>query len=143
MRKLLHVAARREYSRWAVGRLAGGKAPQWVVWGMATYLADEREVFRGQRKEYVKLPLRMKLDDMEKHLRKEEDRIETRRAMYNAFLMVEHLVETNGMPAVAALTLAFGEQPDAEAAARSVFNKSYDEVLAQALAFEEPPVEMP
>jgi hypothetical protein len=142
MRGLLTVAARQEYSRWALARMTDGKAPQWVVWGTAAYFANERDVLRGQRKEYVKLPFRMEIDAIEKHLGSETDRLDTRRATYNAYLMVEHLVQTNGMPAVAAFILALGES-DPDAAAQSVFNKPYREVLAQAQAFEEPPVEMP
>jgi hypothetical protein len=32
MRGLLTVAARQEYSRWALNRMTNGKAPQWTVW---------------------------------------------------------------------------------------------------------------
>jgi hypothetical protein len=141
MRGLLQVAARREYSRWALGHFTNGKAPQWVVWGMAGYLGNERDVFRGQRKEYGKLTVRMELADVEKALASESDRIETRRAMYNAYLMVNELVEKNGMPSEAAFILALGEEASADAAAQRAFSKSYDDVLAQAQAFAEPPVE--
>lgn len=138
MRNLLQVAARREYSRWALGRFTQGKAPQWLVWGMAAYLGGERDVFVGQRKEYATQPLRMDLNEVNHELEKESDRIATRRAMYNAYLMVNQLVETNGMPSVAAFILAFSEEKDADAAAQRIFKKSYDEVLAQAQAWKEP-----
>jgi hypothetical protein len=138
MRGLLQVAARREYSRWAFQHLTADKAPQWLVWGMASYLAGERDVYRGQRKEYAKVPLRMELNDIEKQLKSESDRIETRRAMYNAYLMVNQLVEANGMPSMAAFMLALADEPDANAAAKRVFSKSYDEVLAQAQGWKEP-----
>lgn len=142
MRGLLTVAARQEYSRWALGRMTNGKAPQWLVWGTAVYLANGRDVLRGQRKEYTKFPFRMEIDDIENHLANEKDRIDTRRATYNAYLMVEHLVQTHGMPAVATFILALGEG-DADAAAQRAFSKPYSEMLAQALAFKEPPVEVP
>jgi len=138
MRGLLQVAARREYSRWAMMRLTDGKAPEWLVWGMSSYLGGERDVFRGQRMEYAKLPLKMEMADMEKQLKNDNDRLPMRRAMYNAYLMVNQLVETNGMPAVAAFMLALGEEKDANAAAQRIFSKSYDEVLAQAQAWKEP-----
>ena len=138
MRGLLQVAARREYCRWALGHLTQGKAPQWLAWGMACYLGNERDVFRGQRKEYATQPLRMDLNDINKALEKENDRIPTRRAMYNAYLMVNQLVEANGMPSVAAFTLAIPEEKDVNAAAQRIFKKSYDEVLAQAQAWKEP-----
>jgi hypothetical protein len=138
MRGLLPVAARREYCRWALGHFTQGKAPQWLVWGMAAYLGNERDVFRGQRKEYATQPLRMDLNEINQALEKENDRIPTRRAMYNAYLMVNQLVEANGMPSVAAFVLAFGEEKDANAASQRVFKKSYDEVLAQAQAWKEP-----
>jgi hypothetical protein len=138
MRGLLQVAARREYCRWALGHLTQEKAPQWVVWGTATYLAGEREVFVGQRKEYAKQQLRMDVNEINSALEKESDRIPTRRAMYNACLMVNQLVETNGMPAVAAFILALAEEKDANAAAQRIFKKSYDDVLAQARAWKEP-----
>jgi hypothetical protein len=138
MRGLLQVAARREYSRWALGRLTQGKAPEWVVWGMAAYLGGERDVFRGQRKEYAKKPLRMDVKDINKELAKESDRIGTRQALYDAYLMVNQLVETNGMPAVAAFILALPEEKDADAASRRIFSKSYDEVVAQAQTWQEP-----
>jgi hypothetical protein len=138
MRNLLQVAARREYSRWALGAFTQGKAPQWLVWGMAEYLGGERDVFVGQRKEYASQPLRMDLNQVDHELEKESDRLGTRRAMYNAYLMVNQLVETNGMPSVAAFILAFSEEEDANAAAQRIFKKSYDEVLAEAQAWKEP-----
>ena len=138
MRGLLPVAARREYCRWALGHLTEGKAPQWVVWGMATYLGGERDVFRGQRKEYGTQPLRMDVGEINKVLEKENDRIPTRRAMYNAYLMVNQLVQANGMPSVAAFVLALPEEKDANAAAQRIFKKSYDEIVAQAQAWTEP-----
>jgi hypothetical protein len=139
MRGLLQVAARREYSRWAMQNFTQGKAPEWLVWGMASYLGGERDVFRGQRKEYAKMPLRMdNVDEIENALRKDNDRIPARRALYNAYLMVNRLVETNGMPSVAAFILAIPEEKDLNAAAQRVFSKSYDEVLAQAKAWTEP-----
>jgi len=141
MRNLLIVAARREYTRWAVGRLTNHKAPQWVVWGMSSYLGTEHDVLRAQRGEYAKVSLRMKADEIEENLESESERLETRRAMYNAYLMVEHLVQTHGMPAVAAFVLALGKEPDANAASQRVFQKSYDEVLAEAQAWKEPVIE--
>ena len=138
MRGLLQVAARREYCRWAFGHFTQGKAPQWVVWGMATYLAGEREVFLGQRKEYASKPLRMNVNDINQTLEKENDRIPTRRAMYNSYLMVNQLVQTNGIQSVAAFLLALPEEKDADAAAQRIFKKSYKEVVAQAQAWTEP-----
>ncbi len=139
MRQLLKVASRREYSRWVMQNFTQGKAPEWLTWGMAGYLGGERDVFRGQRKEYAKEPLRMdKVDEINSVLRKDKDRIPVRRALYNAYLMVNQLVETNGMPAVAAFILAIPEEKDLDAAAQRVFSKSYDEVLAQARAWTEP-----
>jgi len=141
MRGLLQVAARREYSRWAMQRLTAGKAPEWLVWGMASYLGDERDVFRGQRKEYATIPLRMEMADIEKQLKNDNDRLPARRALYNAYLMVDQLVETNGMPSVAAFMLALAEEKDANAAAQRVFSKSYHDVLAQAQSWKEPAAE--
>lgn len=138
MRGLLQVAARREYSRWAMQRLTSDKAPEWLVWGMAAYLAGERDVFHGQRKEYAKIPLRMEIADIEKQLKNDNDRLQSRRAMYNAYLMVNQLVETNGMPSVAAFMLALAEEKDANAAAQRVFSKSWDDVVAQAKSWPEP-----
>lgn len=138
MRGLLQVAARREYSRWAIGHFTHEKAPEWVLWGMASYLGNERDVFVGQRKEYGKVELRMDPKDIETQLENESDRLETRRALYNAYLMVNQLVEANGMPSVAAFILAIGEEPNVDAAARRAFSKSYEEVLAQAQGWKEP-----
>lgn len=138
MRGLLNVAARREYSRWALGHFTQGEGPRWVTWGMAAYLGGERDVLRGQRKEYAKLPVRMPIDDVEKQLRGENDRLEFRRALYNAYLMVNELVETHGMPSVAAFIMALPDAPDANAAAQRAFNKSYDEILSDAQAWKEP-----
>jgi hypothetical protein len=138
MRKLLQVATRREYSAWALRKLTAGKDPEWLNFGMAGYLAGEGDVFRGQRKEYATLPVRMDVKDVDEKIKYQQDRVETRRAMYNAYLMVNQLVEANGMPAVAAFMLAFAEEPDANAASQRVFKKSYDDVLAQALSWKEP-----
>lgn len=138
MRGLLQVAARREYSRWAMQQFTSGKAPEWLLWGMGSYLAGERDVFRGQRKEYATVPLRMELGDIEKQLKNDNDRLPSRRATYNAYLMVNQLVESNGMPSVAAFVLALAEEKDANAAAERVFSKSYDSVLAQAQSWKEP-----
>jgi hypothetical protein len=142
MRGLLQVAARREYSRWVMEKFTAGKAPQWFVWGTAAYLGGERDVLGGQRTEYQKEPLRMDVKDIEEQLSKqsakEGDRLETRRALYNAYLMVNQLVETHGMPSVAAFALALAEQPDADAAAKRIFSKSFAEVLAEAQAWKEP-----
>jgi hypothetical protein len=108
---------------------------------MSAYLANERDVLRGQRKEYVNLPFRMELDAIEKSLAAETERIDTRRAIYNSYLMVEQLVQTNGIPAVAAFILALGEAANPDAAAQSIFKKSYADVVAQAQSFSEPPLE--
>ncbi|HEX6791562.1 MAG TPA: hypothetical protein VF247_09650 [Candidatus Krumholzibacteria bacterium] len=142
MRGLLQVAARKEYSRWALEHFTNGKAPHWVVQGMAGRLGGERDVYRGQRKEYGTKPIRMDIKDIEKNLAEQKDRLETRRAMYNAFLMVDQLVQTHGMPQVAAFILALGEEASPDAAAQRAFSKSYDEVLAEAQAWTEP-VEAP
>lgn len=138
MRGLLQMAARQEYTRWALGRMTHGKAPAWLVWGMSTHFANERDLFRGQRKEYANVDLRMDLTNVDEQLTKENDRLEFRRALYNAYLMVNQLVETNGMPSVAAFVLATGEQPDVNAAAQNALGKSYAEVLAQAQGWKEP-----
>jgi len=138
MRGLLPVAARREYSRWALEKFTAGKAPQWFLWGTASYLGGERDVLRGQRMEYQKEPLLMDAKEIDTRLAKQDDRLETRRALYNAYLMVNQLVETDGMPSVSAFALALAQEPDADAAAKRVFKKSYDEVLAGAQAWKEP-----
>lgn len=138
MRGLLQVAARREYSRWAIGKLSAGKAPEWVTWGTAAYLAGERDVFLGQRKEYASQPIRMDVNEVNRELAKDSDRIPMRRAMFNAYLMVNELVERNGMPAVAAFILALPEEKDSNAAAQRIFSKSYDDVLAEAQGWKEP-----
>jgi hypothetical protein len=138
MRGILHSAARREYAVWALDRLTNKKAPAWVVMGMASNLANERDILLEMRKEYAKVPVRMEITSIEKHLQAQSDRIETRRAQYNAYLMMTQLVETHGMPAVAAFILALGEEPDANAAAQRAFSKTYDEVLSQAQSWKEP-----
>jgi hypothetical protein len=43
------------------------------------------------------------------------------------------------MPAVAAFMLALPQEKDANAASQRIFKKSYDDVLAQASAWTEPP----
>ena len=140
MRGLLQVAARREYSRWAMGHFTREKGPQWVVWGTAAYLGGERDVFRGQRKEYANRPLLMDIKDIEKTLAEDKDRLEMRRAMYNAYLMVNQLVESKGMPSVAAFVLALGEESTPDAAAQRIFHTSYADVVAQAQTWKEPVV---
>jgi hypothetical protein len=138
-RGLLRFAAPHEYHEWALGRLTAGKAPRWVVEGVSAYLAGENPVFVDQRKEYVNRPLRMKPDDVERILTRDNDRVPARMATYNAYLMVEHLIQNRGMPAVAAFVLALGEEPDPDAAARRVFGTSYDAVLEEACGWGEPP----
>jgi len=140
MRGLLQVAARREYSRWAMQKLTAYKAPEWLVWGMAAYLGGEKDVFVGQRKEYAKLPLRMDVDEVNRALQNDNDRVPERRALYSAYLMVNQLVETNGMPAVAAFMLAIPEEKDVNAASQRIFSKPYNEMLAQAQGWKEPPL---
>jgi hypothetical protein len=138
MRGLLHAAARREYCRWALGHFTGGRAPQWVLWGGSSYLAREREVLREMSREYMTKELRMSVEDINRNLAEESDRIETRRAMYNAYLMMNQLVETNGLPSVAAFILALGEEADPDAAAQRAFSKSYADVMAQAEQWKQP-----
>jgi len=138
-RGLLAVAAQREYDEWAVGKLAAGRAPRWVTEGMASYLSNERPVLEDQRKEYAKDPLRMEPEEIEKALQKDNDRLPVRKATYNAYLMVNQLVEKHGMPAVASFVVALGEEPDANAAAQRAFGTSYDAVLADARGWPEPP----
>ena len=138
MRKLLNTAAQREYCAWALGKLSGGNAPRWVVTGMASYLAGERSVLQEQSREYATEELRMDVKKIEKTLANDNDRIPVRQATYNAYLMVNQLVQRRGMPAVASFVLALAEEPTPDAAARRVFSQSYDEVLADAGAWTEP-----
>jgi hypothetical protein len=138
MRGLLHTAVQREYTIWALGKLTNQKAPEWLVSGLASQVANERDILFELRKEFAKVPLHMQVKDIEKHLEKQEERIETRRAMVNSYLMVNQLIETHGLPAVAAFTLAFAEEPDANAAAQRAFSMTYDEVLSQAQSWKEP-----
>jgi hypothetical protein len=137
-RGLLHFGAAHEYNEWALGRLSAGKAPHWVGEGMAAYLAGESPAFFDQRREYVNRPLRMAPGEVEKVLRKDNDRIPARMATYNAYLMVEHLIQKRGMPAVAAFVLALGEEKDADAASRRIFGAAYDDVIAEAGGWSEP-----
>jgi len=138
-RGLLQVAARREYYTWAIGKLTGGKSPHWLLAGLASHFADERPILVGQRGEYAAQPLRMDIKEIEKELKHDDDRLPVRRAMYNAYLMVDHLVEKRGMPAVAAFALACGEESNTDAAAKRAFGASYDAILNEARAWSEPP----
>jgi hypothetical protein len=137
-RGLLVAGAQHEYYEWAIGKLTNGRTPRWVIEGMSAYLAREAPVFVDQRREYIDRDMRMKSDDVEKTLAADKDRIPTRIATYNAYLMIEKLVESKGMPAVAAFVLAFGEEASPDAVARRVFSQSYDDVLALASQWKEP-----
>ena len=138
MRQLLNTAAQREYYMWVLGKLTAGKAPRWLLTGMASYLAGERDVLVGQRKEYATQDLRMDVKDIEKTLTGDNDRIPVRRATYNAYLMVSQLVQDRGMPAVASFVLAFATEPTPEEAAQRAFSQTYEEVLTGAGAWTEP-----
>ncbi len=132
-RGLLTVVAPREYYEWAIIRLSNDKAPRWVQEGVASYLAGEAPVLEDLRQDFGTLgPLAIPPKEMEKLLEKETDRQETRRAYYNAYRMVEELVQKHGAAGLAAFINAMPEMSDLDAASQTAFGETYDAMLAEA-----------
>jgi hypothetical protein len=132
-RGILTVVAPREYYEWAIIRLSNDKAPRWVQEGVASYLAGEAPVLEDLRQDFASLgPLALQPKETEKLLEAETDRQQTRRAYYNAYRMVEELVQKHGEASVARFIDAMPEMSDLDAASQQAFGEKYDAMLDEA-----------
>ena len=138
-RGLFFVVGPREYYEWTIGKLSKGHAPRWVEEGFASYLAGEAAVLEGLRQDINADPLAMSPKAMESALKKEKDRQKTRQAYYNAYRLVEEIVDAHGIEAMALFVLTLGENGDADAASRTAFGAGFDEVVEAGRAWSASP----
>lgn len=136
-RGLFETAVSREYYEWAIGQFSGHKAPRWVEEGVASYLVGEGAILATHTTEFKKEPPLMSMKDIEHRLTMERERVASRRAAYNAFRMVDRLVQLHGRPSILAFVMACGEEPDVDAAARRIYQKSYEDLVAEARTWPE------
>lgn len=128
-RGLLPVVGPREYYEWAIGKLSKGHAPRWVEEGFASYLAGEAAVLEDIRQDITATQISMSTKAMESALEREKDRQQTRQAYYNAYRLVEEIVDDHGVEAMARFVLALGEKDDVDAASQAAFGADFDDVV--------------
>lgn len=131
-RGLLWIAVPREYYEWAIGSLSNGRVPRWIDEGLASHLSVEAPILEDQTQEFGERGKVMSTKEMERELSRESDRIQNRRAHYNAYRMTETLIQSHGRPAVLAFVLACGEEKDLDAASKRAFNVGYDALVEEA-----------
>lgn len=135
-RGLLGVVGPREYYEWAIVQLSNERAPRWVQEGLASYLAGEGVILEDMRQDFVVLgPEAIAPDAMEKALKEEKERRETRRAYYNAYRMIEELARQHGEKPLGAWLDAMADEPDLDAATQRAFGVDYATLLKQATAW--------
>jgi hypothetical protein len=128
-RGLLPVVGPREYYEWTIGKLSKGHAPRWVEEGFASYLAGEAAILEDLRQDIATNQISMPAKAMESALEREKDRQETRKAYYNAYRMVEKIVDDHGVEAMVRFVLALGENDDVGAASQAAFGAGFDDVV--------------
>jgi hypothetical protein len=137
-RHLDEIAIRHEYFVWAIGRLTEGRAPHWLVHGLASYLSDESDLLANQLNEFHGEKLAMTVEEIEKNLAREKDRKLTRIADYHAYKMVETLIVKLGEETLSDLVLRLREDLDMKQACLLVFKEPVEQVMAIARDYEMP-----
>ena len=142
-RNLGEVAIQHEFVEWAIGQLSDGRAPRWLEEGLASHLSGEAILLANQLTEFKDQPLEMTFEQIEKQLAKEKDRVLTRIAYYHAYRMVETLISRQGESKLKNLVLKMRDDLDVNNACLIVFEKSYDEVLTEAMDYKIPELQKP
>jgi hypothetical protein len=135
-RKLMDIAGRRGYHEWAIGKLSGGRAPNWFEQGLASLMSDEDEVLKEQILEYAKDGVVFKLGDIESALEDPKDRKAYRLARYAAWRMVRRLTSIHGQEKIVGVVGRMGEGQKYKRAFETTFGQSYDQLIAYALDFK-------
>ena len=135
-RQLGEVAVQHEFFEWAIGKLSDGRAPRWLEEGLASHLSGEAKILVTQLTEFPDQKREMPIEQIEKLLAEEKDRKLTRIAYYHAYRMVETLVSKQGEFRLKNLVLRLGDDLDMKQACLLVFEKSYDEILAEATDYK-------
>jgi len=94
-RGILMTTIRHEYAHYVIDRLSSGKSPRWLAEGLAAYFAGEAAMLASYKGQQALLA-----DQIEQRLSHAATAREMR-SLYAASLeAVEHLIKTNGEPAV-------------------------------------------
>src|SRR5262249_53354637 len=94
-RRILTTTIRHEYAHYVIDRLSARKSPRWLAEGLAAHFAGESAMLAS-----YKSPQAMSADQIEQRLSQASSPREMR-SLYAASLeAVEHLIKTNGEPAV-------------------------------------------
>lgn len=136
VRTLAEEAVQRTYHEWGIGRLSAGRAPEWLKNGLSSLLAGEDQVLENQMKEFAGSPAKLSHDEIEKALRKKDDRRAYRIALYDAWRMVRRLTAAHGEEKLAEVIVLMGSEKKRDKAFQAVFGQSYDEIVSYALDFK-------
>lgn len=134
-RKLLDIAVSRAYYEWSIGEMTRGEAPQWLLNGLASFLADEDWLLENQLREFPGDTIRMTAGEIDGALERQDNKKQYRIAAYIAFRMVRKLVAGSGRERVVEAVRLMGEGKDLPHAFEAAWGKPYDTVVETALSF--------
>jgi hypothetical protein len=108
-----------------------GKLPAWMLYGLASYLAEEGNLLVNFVNEFrPRRTVVLSPEETMRHLEPLADRENGRIALYSAFLMAWHLSERWGFDRVQTMLAALAGGDDLDAACRKAWKRSYAQVVA-------------
>jgi len=131
-RGLMGIAPAREYYRWVIRTVSGGRVPRWMEYGLASVVAGEDDVLRDQAGEFGKKPAPRNVSAINHGLKQASDRLRFRRAHYGAFRMCRRIVARHGIAAVVAALRDIGSGSSFDDASRRDLNGSWGDVVREA-----------
>jgi hypothetical protein len=135
-RGIIDIAVPREYYEWAIRRLTNNRLPRWIEEGFPSELSGEWTLLQDNLTEFPNEPVKISIDEIEKSLQKDDDKMRSRIAYYNAYRMVHRLIKERGRAKLVAFALAVGDGKSTEDASQGVYGIPYTELIAQAQQWE-------
>jgi len=135
-RQLGEVGVQRGYQEWAIDKISGGRSPRWLTQGLASLMSDEEWFLENQLTEFPDAEIKITLDQIDNGLKKKNDRMEYRIALYNAYRMVKRLAAKHGQEKLAGVVKSMGGGDDAKKSFEKVYGRPYKNVVAEAMDFK-------
>jgi hypothetical protein len=116
--------------------LTNNRLPRWIEEGFPSELSGEWTLLQDNLTEFPNEPVKISIDEIEKSLQKDDDKMRSRIAYYNAYRMVHRLIKERGRAKLVAFALAVGDGKSTEDASQGVYGIPYTELIAQAQQWE-------
>jgi hypothetical protein len=134
-RKLADCALPRGYFEWGILQLSKHRAPQWLTQGFSSQLSDEAKILEDQLSEFSD-DVKMTLEEINLALEKKNDRKAYRIALYDAYRMVRRLAAHYDRDKITDVIRLMGNGDSVAVAFEKTFDRSYEEVVSDAMDFK-------